>query len=189
MDELFATGIKLAYTPEHSAIFINGDEKEVSKIQINKANCPSFWVCVEWAKFHKNVSFLFADESAEVYYANGDFVGENSEHLVCGLEDGVVLRTGLTMIMFIGDPLMRRFNEIINRVVEGGIYNYWFSLRIDRIKIYTRKIGIFYPLDGYYSFNLYHIQPVFYLLLMGWSISALCLMIEVMYNRVLIKGK
>jgi hypothetical protein len=58
-----------------------------------------------------------ADIAAELLYANGYFVGENSESLVRKLEDGVLFNTGHSMMMFHGDPLMRRFNEINNCVV------------------------------------------------------------------------
>jgi hypothetical protein len=50
MDELFASGIKLAYMPGYSYIFENGDETENSKVQKNRVNCPSFVVCADWAK-------------------------------------------------------------------------------------------------------------------------------------------
>jgi hypothetical protein len=86
--------------------------------------------------------------------------------------------------MIHGDPLIRRVNEIINRVVEAGLYNLWISLEFNRHKIHFRKIGIVQPLDGYYNFNLYHLQTAFYLILMGWFLSALCFMIEVLYIRV-----
>ena len=41
------------------------------------------------------------------------------------------------------------------------------------IKLHTRKIAIVNPLEGYYSFNLYHMQPAFYILLMGWCLCPL----------------
>jgi hypothetical protein len=115
------------------------------------------------------------------------FFGENSEPLLCKLEGGVLQHYGLTMIMFYGDPLMRRVTEIVDRVVEAVIYSYWICLRMHKLKIRSRKIAIVHPLDGYYSFNLYHMQLVFYLLLMGWCISTLSFMFEVLYNRVFIK--
>jgi hypothetical protein len=68
------------------------------------------------------------------------------------------------MIMFHGDPLMRRVTEIIDRVVETGLYKYWLSVEIDCQIIFVGKIVIVQPLDGYYSFNLYHMQTAFYLL-------------------------
>jgi hypothetical protein len=149
--------------------------------------CPSKDIGDNWVKYQKNVSVLLVDKSVEENYASGAYVGENSEPLLCRLDDGGFFTTYLTMIMFHGDPLMRRVNEIINRVVEAGIYNYWISMTMDRIKLKSRKIGIVRPFDGYYSFNLCHMQPSFYLLLMGWCLSALCFMVELLYNFVLTK--
>jgi hypothetical protein len=162
-----------------------GDETVASKVQRNLANCSSYLSCVDWAKYHKNVSFVMNDMRAEVFFATGDFVGENSEPLVCRLEDGFVYSTGRIMIMLYGDPLLRRVTEIIDRVVEAGLYNYWISVIMHKKKLLSRKIAIFNPLDGYYSFNLYHMQPAFYLLLMGWCLSALCFLVELLYYRFL----
>ena len=187
MVELFASDIKLAYSPGNNFIFENGDETELSKVLRNRVNCPSFPVCVDWAKYQKNVSVVLLDKVAEDNYAMGFFVGENSEPLLCKLEDGIVFTTGLTMIMFHGDPLMKRVTEIIDRFVEAGLYNYWISISMNLHKLYSRKIALVHPLNGYYSFNLYHIQPAFYLLLMGWCLSALCFIVEVLYNRIFSK--
>ena len=189
MDELCASGIKLANFPGHSALIENGDETLASYIKRNRVNCPSFDVCVEWAKYQKNVSVLLVDKNAEDNYASGGFVGENSEPLLCRLEDGVVYSTGLTMVMVYGDPLMRRVNEIIDRVVEAGVFEFWVSFSMNKYKIISRKIAIIHPFDGYYNFQLYHMQPAFYLLLMGWCLSAICFSVEILYNCVLSKRK
>jgi len=184
MDELFDSRIKLAYPQIYNFMFENGDETEASKVQRNRAYCPSFDVCVEWAKYQKNVSILLTDIVADVNYAIGAFFGEKSEPLVCRLEDGIVFTTGLTMLMFHGDPLIRRVDEIIDRVVAAGIYNYWISLNFNFMNIYSGKIAIVSSRVRYYSFNLYHMQPAFYLLLVGWCLSALCFLVELLYNRI-----
>jgi hypothetical protein len=144
---------------------------------------------VNWATYQKNVSILMDDINAEFIYANGDFVGENSETLVCGLEDGVVFNTGQSMAMFHGDPLMRRFNEIIDRVVEAGLYNHWITVIMNHHKLKSQKITIVHQLDGYYSFNLYHMQPAFSVHMYGWCVSVFCFVIEVLCNRVLSRRK
>jgi hypothetical protein len=189
LDELFASGIKLAYRQQHNYIFTIGDETEALIVQINRVICPSFNVCLEWATYQKNVSILLYDIEAEIIYEIGYFVGENSVILVCRLEDGVVFKIGLRMIMFHGDPLMKRVTEIIDRVVEAGIYNHWISNYVYVHKVRSRKIAKVNPLDEYYSFNLYHMQPAFYLLLMGWCISVIYFTFELLYNRVLSKRK
>jgi hypothetical protein len=189
MDELLDSGIKLAYQEVYNFIFENTDETEASKVKRNLLNCPSIDVCLNWAMFQKNVSILLSDIVAERFYANGLLFGENSEPLLCRLEDGVVFKHGLSMIMFHGDPLMKRVTEIIDRVVEAGLYNFWISLNMNMDKLSSRKIAIVNPLDEYYSFNLYHMNPAFYLLLMGWCVSVICFMVELLYNCLLSKRK
>jgi hypothetical protein len=186
-DELFASGIKLAYPPDYDYIFKIGDETEALNVRSNRLNCPSRVICLNWALHQKNVSVLLSDSYAEIEYATGAHVGENSKPLLCRLEDRTVFNTGLLMAMLHGDPLMRRVNEIIDRVVEAGLYNYWISLQMHSLKFYSRKIAIVHPLAGYYSFDLYHMQPAFYLLLMGWCLSTLCFVVEMFCNRVLNK--
>jgi hypothetical protein len=189
MDELFDSDIELAYTQEFQLFIENGDGTEASEIFRNRADCPSLDVCWDWAIYQKNVSLMMYDLFAEISYAVGAFVGENSEPLLCKLQEGSFYQTGLTMIMSHADPLLRRVNEIIDRVVEAGIYNFWISLIMNKIKILSRKISLVHPLDGYYSFNLYHMQPAFYILSMGWCLSVLCFMTEFLCNRVLRKRK
>jgi hypothetical protein len=187
MDELFASDIKFAYPPEISYIYEHSDETVLAKLQRNHANCQSYDVCLNWAFYQKNVSIVLNEEWLDVNYVAGFFSGENSEPLLCRLESGVLFSHGLSMVMLYGDPLLRLVTEIIDRVVEAGIYNYWISLRMYKIKLHTRKIGIVRSLDEYYSFKLYHMQPAFYLLLLGWCLSAICFLVELLYHRVISK--
>jgi hypothetical protein len=53
------------------------------------------------------MSNLLLDNFAEEIYASVVHVGEKSEVLLCRLKDGVVFITGLTMLIFLGDTLMR----------------------------------------------------------------------------------
>jgi hypothetical protein len=174
MDELLDSGNVLAYQEGQNYIFDCGDETEGSQVQGNRVNFPSFLVCVDWANY-ENVSILLIELDVEEPYAVVNFVGENSQTLVCALEDGVFYTNGQSKIMLHGDPLMKRVTEIIDRVVEACLHNYWISITMNKYKLLSRKIAIVNPFDGYYSFNLYHMQPAFYLLWMGWCISVICL--------------
>jgi len=187
LDELFASGIKPAYPLPFNSIFEISDGTESFQIHTHHVNCASEEVCFAWAKYHKNASILLMDKIAEELYASGDLVGENSEPLLCKLEDGMFRSFGQSMVMLHGDPLMRRVNEIIDRVVEAGLHKLWDSQQMNWYKINSRKLAIVHPLDEYYSFNLYHMQPAFYLLLMGWCLSAICLLFEVLYSHLLSK--
>jgi len=58
------------------------------------------------------------------------------------------------MVMFHGDPLMRRVYEIIDRVVEAGLHTFWDSNQVNLYKTYSWKIAISHSHDVYYSFYL-----------------------------------
>jgi hypothetical protein len=186
MDELYASGIKLVYNPEYSFILETVDDKELSKVFNNLANCTSYWVCLNWALRRKNVSILLNDFEAEFMKAV-IYKDEGNSEALCRLEDGVVFSVSRTMIMLHGDPLLRRVNEIIDRVVEAGIYNHWLSVFCSALKVLFSNVSLVQPFDGYYSFNLFHMQRVFYLLLMGWCLCTLCFMVEILYHHVLNK--
>jgi hypothetical protein len=149
MDELFASGNKLVYPQSYDYISKNSEETVALKVHSNRVNCPSILTCLNWATHQKNVSVLLSDIAAEIDYARGDYFGENSESLLCRLEDGAVFNAGLVMLMFHEDPLMRRVTEIIDRQVETGIYSYWILLRLHTLKLRSRKIAIVHPLGGY----------------------------------------
>jgi hypothetical protein len=56
MDELFASGLKLAYPSSTSFIFESGDETDASNVQRNAVICLSFEDCIDWVHYHKNIS-------------------------------------------------------------------------------------------------------------------------------------
>jgi hypothetical protein len=64
---------------------------------------------------------LLNDKFSKDTYASGDFVGKNSERLVCMLEGGIVYTYGQSMFMFHGDPLMSRVTEIIDHVIQASL--------------------------------------------------------------------
>jgi hypothetical protein len=109
---------------------------------------------------------------------NGSYVGVNGEPLLCRIDDGVFLNTAPVMIMFYGEPLLIRINKIFGHEVEAGLYKFWLTQIVNEYKISVKKIAIINPLDEYYSFHLYHIQPAFYLLLMGLCLSVFCFVTE-----------
>ena len=107
LDELFASGVKVADPYGYNFIFVKDNETEVSKIQRNIVDYRIILDCIYWAKFHKNISIFFSDIIAEYIYVVSYIFFENSDPLFCRLEDGVVYNNGLRMAMLNGDPLLR----------------------------------------------------------------------------------
>jgi hypothetical protein len=57
LDELFDSGIKLTYPPEYNLIFENSDELDVSKLQRNRVNCPSYNFVRTWQNIGRICQF------------------------------------------------------------------------------------------------------------------------------------
>jgi hypothetical protein len=51
MDELFGSGMKLAYAPDLRQVFEHFNESELSNVRRNQANCPSLQICVGFSSF------------------------------------------------------------------------------------------------------------------------------------------
>ena len=102
MDELFASGIKLAYPQEYSSIVEYGDETETFKVQRIRVNCPKSG-CFHWAKHNKNISTFLDDLIVERHLAFGYILGENYEPFLCRMKEGVVYNDGLRIVMLKGD--------------------------------------------------------------------------------------
>ena len=187
MDELLASGIKLHYHKHYNLIFQVDDQTYKAKIKRNRVICHTILECLIWAFYHKNVPFFMSDLSSEINIDYAYSLGKSSKPWFCRLENGMVYNKGLRMVMMKGDPLLRRISEIFDRVVEAGFYNFWVSFNRHESKITFRKIAINHNLDGYFSFNLYHLQPAFYLLLVGYCLNALFFIYELLYNRLINK--
>jgi hypothetical protein len=58
MDELFSSGIMLAYPPSYNYVLEYGDEKEAIIVNRNGVNFSSYGDCLNRAKFQKNISIF-----------------------------------------------------------------------------------------------------------------------------------
>jgi hypothetical protein len=106
MDELFDSGIKLAYPPEYSLLFKFSNEIEASRVQ---RNIVIFFIelCFNLTTYQKNVSIMLLENNFEKNFMLSNFVGENSKPLLRRLEDEVLFYYSTTLIMLYGDLLMR----------------------------------------------------------------------------------
>jgi len=84
----------VAFPESFNVFFDELDGMEPLQIKSKTVNCSSYDVSVAWAKYLKNISIHLIDKFAEVNYATGVLVGENSEPLLCKIEDGVIYRFG-----------------------------------------------------------------------------------------------
>jgi hypothetical protein len=91
------------------------------------------------------------------------------------------------MLIIPGDQLVRRFTEIFHHISEAGFYNQRVYSTMHWYKFFSHKIAIVQKLDGYYSFNLYHIKPPFFSSFNALVSKCLLLYVLGVINRLLSK--
>jgi hypothetical protein len=93
-----------------------------------------------------------------------------------------------------GNPLLHRFNEIITRMFEAGLFEKWkndfmSSSKLDDHPIddVDTKFSDFttnYLNTDYSVFSLNHLEVVFHILLIGHIISTFVFLVEFLYYRI-----
>jgi hypothetical protein len=92
-----------------------------------------------------------------------------------------------------GNPLLHRFNEIITRMFEAGLFEQWWKDFLSNSKLDD------HPIDDddtkfsdfatnelntdYTTFSLNHLQVVFHMLLIGHIFNFFVFLVEVLYYR------
>jgi hypothetical protein len=182
---MLTSKIKYGYDPNIDYLYNETDDAIDHTILKNRVPCHSATACLQWAHDYKNISVILFDELVEEKYSNSSLMDENSKPLICPLDDGILMTAKFAMLVHAGYPLLERIDEIIQRVVEAGMFMQWRKLHFEMIRIESRKIHSYSLLDDYYSFTLEHMQPAFYMLLMGLCTSTVIFLLELANHRVI----
>jgi hypothetical protein len=120
MDEMFTSGIMLAYPTEYNFIFGNLMIED-NKITKNFSELP---FVILLFRLSKNISILLADNFAEKYSVLGEFFVEISNPYLCRLENGLFSQNGHTILMLHRETLISLVTEFIDRVIKASLYKY-----------------------------------------------------------------
>jgi hypothetical protein len=162
--------------------FFNTSESLYSEILKNAVRCPDADTCFKWAAEYQNFSTILNDIEVQKYRAIGKWSNENNIPLVCALENGVVGRYGYAFYVTNGRNFLEPIDDVIVRVVEGGIFTH-----IQQKDFYKQKAKSMFNsptfADTYAAISISHLQMVFYLLLLGYALAVASFVTEIMWHR------
>jgi hypothetical protein len=119
-----------------------------------------------------------------IYYSS-EYSEELKGFQYCGLKETSVLVTDLLMALQKGSLFLDRVNEIIGRLIEGGISEYLTQFNPEKKSFLKTKPNTSKSLlDEYYALNTNNLQPAFYLLLFGHSLGLISFLLEVLYFKI-----
>ena len=184
LEELIRSDMKLGFGYMDEMIYQERADSQARHIMAKKVECVAGDNCYIWAKKYKNLSILMSDLLYKFQSSKNPSYDTNSNSL-CHIEEGVVERGAIVMVLPKGSALLDRINDIISHVVEAGIFGEWVKMT-DYTQMVKEKAFLPGGLsDEYHKLSLEHLQSAFYLLLLGYCLSFLIFVTEHIGNRVL----
>jgi hypothetical protein len=149
--------------------------------------CPDFYTSIKWATDYHNFSTIVDDFTKEIWRAGGMWTDENNRPLLCEMEGGDVTKLRIGFAVRNGRFILECINGVIDRIIETGINIHAKGQFIQEVKLKNR---LSYPaiVDTYIDINVRHMQPVFYILLLGYSLAVASFVVEIMWYVLMSRG-
>jgi hypothetical protein len=180
IDQMLKSEIKYGFDANYTVLFTNTADPVESAIRKDPVPCPEV-ECFKWAALHHNISTMLNDLVVGTQCAKGYWTDENNKPLLCELEDGVVRTVHFTILVRKRSPFFELIDDIIGRLVEGGIFMRIMKRGFEKEKIES-KFNSFTFDNTYYDINIRHLQTAFYLLMLGYVLAFACFLMEIMWH-------
>jgi hypothetical protein len=181
-DEIVKSDIEFLEHPalKTLSLLINYDEHR--KLGSRRQNCDPFKDCMSRLLKGQDVTTMVMDLYAE-YFASTAGRRENGKKSLCST-DTVVFTMGLTMYLSKGDILIDRFNVLIQRCLEAGLGNkYWSELNWNAtMRKHDEGLNDDVPSANvtYFAFTVSHLAVAFYILIFGNAVSFIVFLAELL---------
>jgi hypothetical protein len=120
-------------------------------------------------------------------HCKGTWTDENNRPLACDLEDGGVETSGLVFLVSLGSPILELINDVIGHIIEGGINTQLRNRDLYKAKL-DSKFNSPTSAETYYAINVGHMQTAFYLLFLGYVLSVVSFVSEIIWHLYISKG-
>jgi hypothetical protein len=121
----------------------------------------------------------------EFLYYGSNYSDKFRGYRPCELKEMPVLVTDLLMVLQKGSVFLDRVNQIIYRLVEGGIPAYLLKFGSESREYLKSKSSFSKTLaDEYCALSMNHMQSAFYLLLFGNSLGLISFLMEMLYFKI-----
>ena len=188
LNDLLQSGIEYGYPGDTGDI--NFSDPSYDIIKLHRKKCKSIYKCIQRVVERKDFATIL-DSFHEEYFRNR-LLFHNIHVPICTLEEDIMIFRA-SMYMAKGNPLLHRFNQIISRIFEAGLYTKWkndfmYSSRLDDHPIDDDQTN-FSDFSSnevntdYSTFSLLQLQVVFHSLLIGQICSIFLFLVEVLYYR------
>ena len=135
--------------------------------------CNSSKICLH--RLIKEKKFSVAISHRYLEYVINEFKKEGKP--IIRVLDDTIVQTPIEMLLFKGNPLLNRFNDLLLRIVEAGLITVWTK------QIQTDVFQQGYKTNENVALSLEHLQGAFFLLLFGLIVSFICFAFQVLHYK------
>jgi hypothetical protein len=183
IDQMLNSTMKFGFISVHKSFFNDSTDPVGRSILKGMVTCPDESTCFKWATTYRNISILRTDLNKDYSHSVGSATDENNKPFLCDLEDGGVAYFDIVMAVVKGSPLLEHINDVIDRIVEAGLFKYWTNSFFASARMITKTSGSDTLADKYLDINIRHVQSAFYLLLLGYALALISLFVEIIWFR------
>jgi hypothetical protein len=180
MDDLLNSDMTFLVYEGHITFYQDDSDWKSARILNDHKECQRY-TCVDEMKNvarFRNSAVLWNKYLIDYYTLEGLVDDNTGRPLLCKVPDGTVLITSDVMYVPNGSLLLDKINGIISRVTEAGLYNQWYDILNNRLKVEAQAIRIPSLADEYCDLNMTHMQSAFYFLLLGYILSLTSFLVE-----------
>jgi len=89
------------------------------------------------------------------------------------------------LILQKGSPFLLLFNDVITRIVEAGLVDYWKEAIIEERRMKAGVLALESLKDSYVELNILHLQGAFIFLFIGFAFSFIGFLAELFFGKML----
>jgi hypothetical protein len=191
--DILDSGIEYGYSSDTHIVLKYADESEYRIMQEHWIRCEDQYQCFD--RFIKNENFACISNEFFVEYLRMTTELGHAKREVCTLSNDIA-RISSVMYLKKANPFLNQLNKIIRRMTEAGLKTKWKDdlFRRDRIRALSSVNNHNHTLDsnnvddnnfegGYFVFSLIHLQIAFHVLFLGFVLSSVLLIGEILYQR------
>ena len=176
VDELLDSGLQYGTIGTFDTLMPDLKSRRYKRLQI----CDDIDVFARRLALEGNYAFLYSKISTD-YMAAVRYVDSYGHPLFCHLDEKFS-RQYITMAVQKGSQMLTRFNDVIQRVIEGGLLDLWWrEITFQATLLAVRNFTIYF--GDYTALSMEHLQSAFYLLILGYVIPLVSFLVEVFFHK------
>jgi hypothetical protein len=185
IDELVQSGLLYGYDESVKTLLTFTNYSEHMKLESPRVDCTDHDKCLERLITRRDITMASTAFHGE-YIALKRFPNYGQRKYVCFLDQDIY-KIFYVMYLGFGSPLLDRFNTIIRRTIEAGLVDFYWSMLKWETRITTNQKSVDdgspADCDRYFPLTLSHLKVAFYILILGYILSSITFIGELVYAQ------